>query len=286
MPPKQRRGYKGRLALALILLAGAVVLIQTWINLGGTADERLVRYERWARRSMFATGQQLPGTPDLSALSTRLTAQQLTKGAPVFIRIFKREFELELWMQGDGRFKRFATYPICRWSGTLGPKIRQGDAQAPEGFYAVDEKALNPNSRWHRSFNLGFPNAFDRAQGRTGSFIMVHGGCSSIGCFAMTNPVIDEIWSLVNAALNGGQKRFQVQVYPFRMSEQNLQQRTSDPQLPFWQNLKLGHDMFEASSVPPRVSVCGRTYTFEPPGTTLDGSSPIMARCPAGKGSS
>ena len=89
--------------------------------------------------------------------------QGVALGAPVFIRIFKREFELELWMRRDGRFHRFAIYPICRWSGRLGPKLVEGDSQAPEGFYTVDAKALNPASRWHRSFNLGFPNAFDRA---------------------------------------------------------------------------------------------------------------------------
>ena len=113
--------------------------------------------------------QPLPGTPDLANLPGRLSAQGLALGAPVFIRIFKREFELELWMRRDGRFQRFAVYPICRWSGRLGPKLEEGDGQAPEGFYTVDAKALNPASRWHRSFNLGFPNAFDRAHARTGS---------------------------------------------------------------------------------------------------------------------
>ena len=91
-------------------------------------------------------------------------------------------------MGGEGRpLRRFATYPICLWSGRLGPKLREGDRQAPEGFYTVSAEQLNPNSRWHRSFSLGFPNAFDQAHGRTGSFIMVHGGCPSIGCYAMTD---------------------------------------------------------------------------------------------------
>ena len=139
----------------------------------------------------------------------------------MFLRIFKLESELEIWMEKDGRYQKFATYPICLWSGRLGPKLREGDRQAPEGFYAVTKEELNPNSRWHRSFSLGFPNAFDRAQGRTGSFIMVHGGCQSVGCFAMTNDVVDEIWRLVTAALDQGQPAFNVQVFPFRMTEKN-----------------------------------------------------------------
>ena len=149
-------------------------------------------------------------------------------GAPVFLRIFKLESELELWMEKDGRYQNFATYPICLWSGRLGPKLQEGDRQAPEGFYAVTKDELNPNSRWHRSFSLGFPNAFDRAQGRTGSFIMVHGGCQSVGCFAMTNNVVDEIWRLVTAALDKGQPAFNVQVFPFRMTETNLAARKGD----------------------------------------------------------
>ncbi len=148
----------------------------------------------------------------------------------MFVRIFKREFELELWMMRDGRFHRFATYPICKWSGQLGPKLATGDHQAPEGFYTVDETQLNPNSRWHRSFNLGFPNAFDKAHGRTGSFLMVHGGCGSVGCYAMTNGVIDEVWKLVTAALRGGQKRFQVQVLPFRLTDEALSSHGGYPE--------------------------------------------------------
>jgi hypothetical protein len=142
----------------------------------------------------------LPGQPDLARFPERLAASGLKLGDPVLIRIYKRDFELEVWMQSDGVFHRFATYPICGWSGYLGPKLREGDGQAPEGFYTVDASALNPNSNYYRSFNVGYPNAFDRAKGRTGSLIMVHGDCRSIGCFAMTNAQIAEIWKLVTAA--------------------------------------------------------------------------------------
>ena len=232
---------------------------------------------------MAGFGLPLPGTPDLGDLQGRLKANGVALGTPIFMRVFKREFELELWMIRDGRFHRFATYPICKWSGRLGPKIAQGDRQAPEGIYTVDETQLNPNSRWHRSFNLGFPNAFDKAKGRTGSFLMVHGGCGSIGCYAMTNDVIDEIWKLVTAALRGGQKRFQVQVLPFRLTEEALARHADQPDAQFWQSLKPGYDMFETDLVPPKVSVCDGRYAFEEGGAGSDGSGLIEARCASSK---
>jgi len=229
--------------------------------------KRPSRAIEWRRTENFErnyAGLALPGTPDLAGLDSRLAAHGLSLGSPVLIRIYKREFELELWMARDGRFMRFATYPICRWSGWLGPKLRAGDRQAPEGFYAITASQMNPNSRWHRSFNLGFPNAYDAAHGRTGSALMVHGGCSSAGCYAMTNAVIDEIWRLTTAALAGKQKSFQVQVFPFRMSEDNIALHKDSPHLSFWRQLKQGADIFEASWVPPIVEVCQGVYRFRP----------------------
>ena len=283
MPDKSRRGFRKFLALLLVLLAVVIVAVRSWLDLGADPDARIVSFERWKRISTYAAGYTLPGTPDLANLQERLKSHGSVLGVPVLVRIFKREFDLEVWLLRDGAFHHFATYPICRWSGELGPKVRQGDHQSPEGFYTVDQEALNPNSNWHRSFNLGYPNAFDRAFARTGSLIMVHGGCSSVGCFAMTNPVIDEIWQLVTTALSGGQKRFQVQVYPFRMTDANLAARKASPQHPFWLDLKRGHDLFESTNLPPRVNVCNRRYTFEPAaGPAIDGSTPIAARCVPG----
>jgi murein L,D-transpeptidase YafK len=263
--------------LALALLAGCttlVLLTQDW-------DRIRMEAERARRLAYAIGGLRLPGTPDPDDFDGRLAAHGVALGAPVFIRIFKREFELELWMKRDDRFHRFATYPICRWSGQLGPKLLEGDWQAPEGFYTVDAKALNPASRWHRSFNLGYPNAFDRAHGRTGSFLMVHGGCSSIGCYAMTDEVIDEIWRLVSAALKGGQPIFHVHIFPFRMTEQNLAQRSSARWAGFWRDLKAGYDAFEASRLPPTIAVCQGRYAVSPGTASADGSAEIVDRCPA-----
>ena len=242
-------------------------------------DALEIEAERTRRLALSITGTPLAGTPDLRDLPARLAAVDVALGAPVFIRIFKREFELELWLKRGDRFRRFAVYPICRWSGSLGPKLREGDSQAPEGFYTADAKALNPASRFHRSFNLGFPNVFDRAHGRTGSFIMVHGGCASIGCFAMTDPVVDEIWNLITAALKGGQKRFHVHVFPFRMTDDNMTRRERAEWAAFWRNLKHGHDMFEATALPPRIAVCGGAYAFAPAQSASDGSHDIDDAC-------
>jgi len=241
-------------------------------------DRASIAFTRAKNLWYYTSGEPIPGTPDLAKLDRRLGAQGLQLGAPVFLRIFKLESELEIWMAKDGRFQLFATYPICLWSGRLGPKLKEGDLQAPEGFYEVGPEQLNPNSRWHRSFNLGFPNDYDRAQGRDGSFLMVHGGCQSIGCYAMTNDVVDEIWRLVTAALDHGQPRFQVQVFPFRMTARNLKAREDDRWAGFWGDLKTGYDAFERTHVPPSVSVCDGRYVVT---EQTSAGAAIPAPCPA-----
>ncbi|MGI9405378.1 MAG: L,D-transpeptidase family protein [Hyphomicrobiaceae bacterium] len=237
------------------------------------------RFERYENRIRWQFGLPLHGTPNYAKLDARLAFKGLAAGAPIFLRIFKEESDLELWMQKGDRFVLAVTYPICKWSGTLGPKLKEGDRQTPEGFYSVARHQLNPNSRWHRSFNVGFPNAFDRALKRTGSFIMVHGGCSSIGCYAITDDGIDEVWRLVNAAFANGQKRFQVQSFPFRMTRANLARQPDHPWAAFWEDLKHGYDLFESTRIPPRVSVCNKRYAFETGNPGGKGDHSINQRC-------
>lgn len=222
-------------------------------------------------RIYYRLGRPLPGTPDVSKLNSRLATANLARGNPIFMRVFKLEGELELWMKGDEGFELFATYPICRWSGRLGPKLKEGDRQSPEGIYTVARRQLNPNSRWYKSFNLGYPNLYDRSYKRTGSFLMVHGGCSSIGCYAMTNPVMKEIWDLINAAYKGGQKRFAVHAFPFRMTRRNMRVYSDNKWHPFWQNIKPAYDLFNKTRVPPAVSVCEKKYLIKP-GSAADSS--------------
>jgi len=265
-------------SVLLLALVGGVYFLFT--PQGRQLIDRVhINMMRAEHKALYGAGKPLPGTPDLGRLDARLQAAGVHLGAPVYIRIFKLESELELWVEKDGRFQRFATYPICLWSGRLGPKLKEGDRQAPEGFYTVAKAQLNPNSRWHRSFNLGFPNTYDRGKGRTGSFLMVHGGCSSIGCYAMTDTVVDEIWRFVTAALDNGQARIPVHVFPFRMTERNLRLRKGDRWRGFWADLKKGYDLFEASHVPPKVSVCEGRYAFEA-GSPATVASPVEEHCP------
>lgn len=242
-------------------------------------DRAYINLDRAKYKSLHRAGKPLPGTPDLSRFSSRLAEQGVSLGDPVHIRIYKLESEIEVWTQKNGRFQHFATYPICMWSGRLGPKLKEGDRQAPEGFYTVDKDALNPNSIEHLSFNLGFPNVYDRGRGRTGSFLMVHGGCASVGCYAVTHKVVDELWAFVTTALENGQARIPVHAFPFRMTERNMHLRRGDKWSGFWANLKKGHDLFEQTRVPPAVSVCEGRYVFEK-GSLQTFSSLVEERCP------
>lgn len=205
-----------------------------------------------------------------------LMAQKgMSKYDPILVRAYKKESELEVWKKGrDGRYALMKTYPICRWSGQLGPKIREGDRQAPEGFYMVNPAHMNPNSSFYLSFDTGYPNAFDRAHGRTGSHLMVHGSCSSRGCFAMTDEAIAEVYALAREAFAGGQRAFQFQSLPFRMTPQNLAKHRYNPHMPFWKNLKEGSDHFEVTKLEPAVSVCQRRYVFNRTTNQLDPTGP------------
>jgi murein L,D-transpeptidase YafK len=284
-PVSKPSRFKRLWLLGFAAVAALIVIFANhyWPPPGRTFADQAMEFERNKRYAMWRLGMTLPGTPDLANLTGRLDDNGLALGAPVFVRIFKRDFEMELWMMRDGRFHRFATYPICRWSGWLGPKHKRGDRQSPEGFYTVSAKQMNPKSRWHRSFDIGFPNAFDSNHKRTGSFIMVHGGCGSVGCFAITNEAVDEVWNIVSAAFDRGQKRFQVQVLPFRMSDANLAREADSPHIGFWRTLKQGADAFDDGFIPPKISVCGTRYMVRSAGVVSDGSAPISVNCPDDK---
>lgn len=192
-----------------------------------------------------------------------MSAKGMSKNDPILIRAYKKESEMEVWKRGsDGRYALLKTYPICRWSGQLGPKTREGDRQVPEGFYTVTPAQMNPNSSYYLSFDTGYPNALDRSLGRNGGDIMVHGSCSSRGCFAMTDQNVSEIYAIAREAFASGQRGFQFQSYPFRMTAQNLAQHRMDPHIGFWKNLKEGSDVFEVTKDEPRVSVAGARYQF------------------------
>ncbi len=187
----------------------------------------------------------------------------LMPGSPVFLRIFKEPKELEVWIKKDQQYVLFKIYTICYYSGTLGTKTRVGDNQAPEGFYVILPSSMNPASNYHLAFNIGYPNAYEKAKKYTGSEIMVHGDCVSIGCYAMGNENIEEIWTIMVKAFEKGQDVINLQIFPFRMTDQNLQSHPQSTFHDFWLNLKEGYEYFENHKTPPLVMVEKGRYCFK-----------------------
>jgi murein L,D-transpeptidase YafK len=233
-------------------------------------------------------GYDLP-TRAMKELSPQMLAlleqKGMPKDSPILIRIFKDESELEVWKQDTtAHYELLKVYPICRWSGDLGPKVREGDRQAPEGYYTITPALMNPNSNYYLAINTGFPNAFDKANDRHGAFLMIHGDCSSRGCYAMTDEQIGEIYSLAREAFLGGQQSFQIQAYPFRMTPANLARHRNNPNLAFWKMIKEGNDHFEVTHLEPKVDVCDRHYVFDaeaPPISNKPLAFNPTGRCPA-----
>lgn len=224
-------------------------------------------------------------------LPSRLIAEIKKKGmdrnSPIMIRIFKEEGKLEVWKaKTNGRFDKVVEYDICAWSGRLGPKLKEGDRQAPEGFYPLTPYHLNPNSKYFLAINTGFPNQFDRANGRTGSHLMIHGACSSSGCYSMTDAQMLEIYAFARDAFKGGQQAVQLQAFPFRMTAENMARHRHSPHFDFWKMLKVGYDNFEVTKRPPEVNVCEKKYVFNqsvPAGSSFNpqGTCPAMSTPPA-----
>ena len=251
---------------ALVLAAAFAAALTPVTCLSGDSDQLPAKATK-----------ELP--PQLLSL---LRQKKMPKHSPILVRIFKEEAELEVWKQdSSGHFQLLKIFPICRWSGDLGPKLHQGDRQAPEGFYTVTSELMNPNSNYYLAINTGFPNSFDKANNRNGSLLMIHGDCSSMGCYAMTDEQISEIYALARDALLG-RPSFQVQAYPFRMTPANLARHRTHPQLAFWKMLKIGNDHFEATRLEPKVDVCDRRYVFD--AQALPNSPNVFnptAKCPA-----
>ncbi|WP_208995306.1 L,D-transpeptidase family protein [Roseibium hamelinense] len=219
--------------------------------------------------------------PVSAEVKRKMTDLNMSATSPIMIRIYKQENELEVWKEArNGRFELLESFEICKWSGELGPKFKEGDRQAPEGFYEITPGLMNPNSSYHLAFNLGYPNKFDRAHGRTGSHLMVHGACSSRGCYAMTDAQVQDIYALARDSFKGGQRAFQVQAFPFRMTPENMAEHRDSEHMDFWRMLKVGYDHFELTKVPPKISVCEKKYVFD--ATTLVEGVPFRAtaKCP------
>ena len=211
---------------------------------------------------------------------SRMASLNIDRQAPLMIRIFKEEGTLEVWKADrSDRFQLVKSYKICAWSGKLGPKMKEGDRQAPEGFYPLFPHQLNPNSKYYLAINTGYPNQYDRANGYSGSHLMIHGACSSAGCYSMTDEQMLEIFAFARDSFRGGQKSVQLQAFPFRMTAENMARHRDNPHIEFWKMLKVGYDNFHVTKRPPEVAVCEKKYVFNKvaEGGTL---SPTGA-CPA-----
>jgi Uncharacterized protein conserved in bacteria len=198
-----------------------------------------------------------------SKILADMQAKNMPRNSPIMIRIFKEEGKLEIWKaKADNRFDLIKSYDICAWSGKLGPKVKEGDRQAPEGFYSLTPAHLNPNSKYYLAINTGFPNRYDAVNGRTGSNLMIHGACSSSGCYSMTDEQVLEIYAFARDAFRGGQSSVQLQAYPFRMTAENMARHRDNPNYDFWKMIKTGYDHFEVTKRPPEVNVCEKKYVF------------------------
>src|SRR5579872_4814077 len=257
-----KKGFCGSYLFAVALTASAAAL------LAGCEDD-----------GRLASGPGRSLTPIPADTIALMQQKDTTPASPVLIRTYKKEAELEIWkMKSDGRYALLKTYPMCRWSGQLGPKKREGDMQVPEGFYSIAPGQMNPNSHYYLAFNVGYPNAYDRAYGRTGGNVMVHGVCSSAGCFSMTDEQVADIYAIARDSFSGGQREIQLQSYPFHMTAQNMAKFRLDPNIDFWKNLKEGSDHFEVTKTEPSVLVCGKRYVFD---ATASGEVSGKAPCPA-----
>ncbi|NUF78437.1 murein L,D-transpeptidase [Snodgrassella sp. ESL0323] len=200
----------------------------------------------------------------INVKNTAVTVSPPVSGDKIYLRIFKQEGILEIWYKHkNNNYQLYRTWDICTYSGGLGPKKAEGDGKSPEGFYATEKNLLKPNSNYHLAFNIGYPNAYDRANGYTGSFIMIHGNCVSIGCYAMTDKGIEQIYAVVNQAINSGQKRIPIHIFPFRMTASNMQKFQKSAYMPFWSELKPAYDIFQSEHRVADITVHNKHYVIK-----------------------
>lgn len=245
---------------------GAIVIL-LWLAVGLAACSNFVKGGD-NRHNVPLAGSVVQGLRNIGSSPTE----------GMVVRIFKEESILEVWKKtGSGTYRHFKTYEICAYSGDLGPKFKEGDRQSPEGFYTITPGLMNPRSNYYLAFNTGFPNKFDRVHGRTGSDLMVHGDCSSRGCYAMTDAGIAEIYALARETFKGGNTSFQLQIFPFRMTTANMARHATSQHMDFWKDIKEGHDYFELTKSPPVWDVCEKQYIFNPTGS---GALNAAGACP------
>ena len=195
-------------------------------------------------------------------LAEELASKGLKLGSPVFLRVYKQSSKMELWIAQGPRYALFKTYRICRWSGALGPKMFEGDRQSPEGLYHITSEDLIVNPRWHRAMNINYPNRFDVVNGRGGSGILIHGKCGSVGCFAIQDNNVEEVYNVVRAALHNGQVSIPVLALPFSFAKYAPAVEDTLKLNEFWSDLRRADILFNRDRVPPTAWVCDGRYYF------------------------
>jgi murein L,D-transpeptidase YafK len=241
---------------------------------GCTANEAMDTVDVDLKKVSSKVNYQLSGK-----IVQKMQAMSMAKESPIMLRIFKEEGVLEVWKaNASNRFEMLRQYKICAWSGKLGPKVKEGDRQAPEGFYPITPGQMNPHSSYYLAINTGYPNRFDQANGRHGTNLMIHGACSSSGCYSMTDEQMQEIFALARDAYKGGQQAVQLQALPFRMTAENMARHRNSPNIDFWNMLKPGYDQFEITKRPPEVNICEKKYVFN---QQTDGKFSPTGPCPA-----
>ena len=201
-----------------------------------------------------------------AGLREDLSGRGLGVGDPVFIRIFKEEAELELWMKSrdEPHYTLFKIFRLTDCAGRPGPKFREGDGQAPEGFYFGTSNSFRPETKHHLGLDIGYPNAYDEKHGYTGSDLMIHGGVNSAGAFALAPRDMEVVYTVTAAGVEAGQKIIRINIFPFRMADGRMDKILNKPPqwIDFWLNLKEGYDFFENVGVPPDVAVESGRYVF------------------------
>lgn len=213
------------------------------------------------------------------SVGSLLHERGVPRPAEIFLRVFKREQELEVWARNHGEhaFTLVRSYPVCELSGRLGPKRMEGDGQVPEGFYSID--LFNPRSDYHLSMRVSYPNAVDRFRsGRTGRLganrrlggdIYIHGGCATIGCVPIGDEWVEELYLIAVEARDAGQRRIPVHIFPTRLDGEGMRWLAGAygrdfVDYPLWENLQEGYVAFERSRTLPAIESYAGRYVVVP----------------------
>jgi hypothetical protein len=206
----------------------------------------------------------------------RLAAMGSSPSEPMVIRVYKQNSELEVWKRTNtGSYALFKTYEVCNWSGELGPKFREGDYQSPEGFYDVTPALMNPKSSYWLSFNVGFPNKFDQAWGRTGTNLMIHGDCKSVGCYAVTDDQIKEIYALAREVFSGGNRSFPGAIAAVSHDGRQHGGQRFEPPRPLLDQPQGGHRSFRADKTATELGRVREALRIQPKRSTHQSPRPV-----------